>query len=103
MKKMILSILMVVSICSLKAAPDRIGYGSTEMSPRTYYKGNISPESLPEPIMKYLEKNYPDYTIVVSKRKGNGNYYVKIRFKGNNYRQYHRSLVFDSSGKVIKG
>lgn len=72
---------------------------------KPYYKGNkgnISPESLPKPILKYLKKNYSDYEILVSKRKNNGNYFVKIRFEGNHNHSYYRSLMFDHDGWVIK-
>jgi len=66
-------------------------------------KGNISPEDLPRTAKKYIQEKYPDCTILVSKRKGNGNYYVKVRYEGNQYRPYYRSLVFDHAGKLIKG
>jgi len=70
---------------------------------KQYPKGNISPKELPATTLKYLDENYPDHDIIVCKRKGNGNYFVKIRFGENQYRPYYRSLVFDSRGSVIKG
>lgn len=64
----------------------------------------IAAEDLPSPITKHLKKNYRDYTIVIAKRKGNGNYFVKIQYDGgNSYRRHYRSLVFNSEGKTIKG
>jgi len=68
-----------------------------------YYKGNISPDKLPDTIKKYLKETYPDHYIIVSKKKGNGNYFVKIRYGGDKYRSYYRSLVFADNGSLIKG
>jgi len=70
---------------------------------RRGYKGNIHPDDLPKAIRKYLKNTYPDYYIMVSKRKGNGNYFVKIRYGKDQYRSYYRSLVFNHDGSVIKG
>ena len=74
-----------------------------EYSYNGYYKGNIPHDKLPDAIKKYLKETYPDHYIIVSKRKGNGNYFVKIRYGGNQYRSYYRSLVFGYDGSVIKG
>ncbi|SHG22087.1 hypothetical protein [Dysgonomonas macrotermitis] len=70
---------------------------------RYYQKGNMDARNLPSNITKYLKKNYGDYDIMVAKRKGNGYYYLKISYPGNNYRPYYRSLVFDEKGKIVKG
>ncbi|MDR2916952.1 MAG: hypothetical protein LBV74_19335 [Tannerella sp.] len=70
---------------------------------KPYFKGNISPENLPQMITKYLKKNYPNYEVMVSKKKNNGNYFVKIRYQGNHSHSYYRSLVFNNNGKLIKG
>lgn len=105
MKKLLFFALFAISLSSIYAANKNI-YTYNYAYYKPYYKankGNISPESLPKPILKYLKKNYSDYEIMVSKRKNNGNYFVKIRFGGNNYHSYYRSLVFDHEGKVIKG
>lgn len=67
-----------------------------------YHKGNIFPKELPKATIKYLRENYPNYTILISKRKNNGNYFVKIRFDGDGHYPYYRSLVFDSKGHIIK-
>lgn len=68
-----------------------------------HHKGNIHPDKLPKSIKKYLKETYPGHYVMVSKRKGNGNYFVKIRYGGNQHRQYYRSLVFAHDGSVIKG
>ncbi|EGK01340.1 hypothetical protein [Dysgonomonas gadei] len=103
MKKIALLVFMIISIGSVSAIGANMkGYGSGYPH-KTYYKGNISPEQLPETIKKYLDKNYPDHMIMVSKRKGNGKYFIKIRFGGNGYHSYYRSLVFDHKGSLIKG
>jgi len=78
-------------------------FNTTYKGYKTSHKGNIPPEKLPEPVLTYLKKNYPEYVIMISKMKNNGNYFVKIRFSGNRYRRYYKSLVFDHEGHVIKG
>ncbi len=83
-----------------EASVDRVDYRYEHSG--KYRKGTISPKELPKAIVKYLDKNYPDYTILLSKRKNNGSYFVKIRFAGDEHHPYYRSLVFDSEGRVIK-
>lgn len=105
MKRIIFLAFFVITLNAVYAVNVNVHTYSYEYH-KPYYKGNkgnISPESLPKPILKYLKKNYSDYEILVSKRKNNGNYFVKIRFEGNNYHSYYRSLVFDHEGRVIKG
>lgn len=105
MKKLMFYALFAIALCGVHAVNGNVHTYSYEYH-KPYYKGNkgnISPESLPKPILKYLKKNYSDYEILVSKRKNNGNYFVKIRFGSNNYHSYYRSLVFDHEGRVIKG
>ncbi|NDV97037.1 hypothetical protein D0T84_19310 [Dysgonomonas sp. 521] len=108
MKKLLLFILLAVSLPAIQATSNNIAeykYNDGKGYPygRNYPKGNMSPKQLPAPILKYLNENYPGYSIIVSKRKGNGNYFVKIAFGSNQYRSYYRSLVFDHEGTVIKG
>lgn len=105
MKKLILFALFATGLSSISAVNENVYKYNYEFH-KPYYKGqkgNISPESLPKSITKYLKKHYSDYEIIVSKRKNNGKYFVKIRFGGNNQHSYYRSLVFDHEGKVIKG
>ncbi len=104
MKKLLFWALLSITISTISAENNTIA--KVEWSygyPYKEYKGNIAPEKLPKSIQKYLNENYPDHSVIVSKRKGNGNYFVKIRFGGNQYRSYYRGLVFDSEGSVIKG
>ncbi|MDH6304927.1 hypothetical protein M2459_001664 [Parabacteroides sp. PF5-5] len=104
MKKLVLFVVMAFALdgaCMADANTDYVHYKRNYG--QTYYKGYVSPKELPKAVIKYLDKHYPDYTIMISKRKGNGHYFVKIRFAGNGYHAYHRSLVFDSEGRVIKG
>lgn len=101
MKKLIFFVLIIFSLSSVCLVnADAINH---KREYYRYYKGNYSPEKLPKAIIKYLEKEYPDYEIIVSKKKNNGVYFIKIRFGGNMYRSYYRSLVFDYDGRVIKG
>ncbi|WFE86907.1 MULTISPECIES: hypothetical protein [Parabacteroides] len=101
MRKLIFFMLVIFSLNGIsEASVSRIDYRYEHAG--KYRKGNISPKELPKAIVKYLEKNYPDYTILLSKRKNNGNYFVKIRFDGDGHHPYYRSLVFDSEGRVIK-
>lgn len=102
MKKLIFFLLIAFSVNGAYIANANQGKPNYKYS-KTYYKGNIAPEDLPEVIIEYLDENYPDYTIMVSKIKNNGNYFVKIRYAGNKYRSYYRSLVFNHKGGVIKG
>ncbi len=96
--------LLGASLCSgIVTAGNNIDYIAGKRYGNYYYKGNIPSDELPKSIKKYLDKNYPNHDIIVSKRQNNGKYFVKIRFGGNNYRSYYRSLVFDYEGNVIKG
>lgn len=102
MKKLILFVLVMFSISATSMTKTESVNNGTEYFQK-YYKGNISPDKLPKVIIKHLEKNYPGYSIMISKRKGNGYYFVKIKYNGNKYRPYYRSLVFDQDGNAVKG
>lgn len=104
MKKLVLAIALIFSlslVCTKLQAEGRNQEYKYEN--RSYRKGNIAIDDLPSNTIKYLDKNYPDYFIMVAKRKGNGYYFVKIRFNNDNRRPYYRSLVFDTKGNVVKG
>lgn len=108
MKKIFLIGLLITCFTTTYASSTFISDNSLEQSvgrryKRGYYKGNVSPENLPSSITRYLKKHYSDYEIVISKRKGNDYYYLKIAYGGNAYRSYYRSLVFDENGDVVKG
>jgi len=64
---------------------------------------NIASNKLPSGITKYLGKNYPGYSVMLSKLKDDGYYYVKIKYNQNAYRPYYRDLVFDQKGNPIRG
>ncbi|WP_280647903.1 MULTISPECIES: hypothetical protein [unclassified Dysgonomonas] len=100
---MMFLIAIAFSLSAVSVAGNSSTIGGGGKHGQTYHKGNISPKELPKAITKYLKENYEGYTILVSKRKNNGNYFVKIRFSGNRHYSYYRSLVFDNEGRVIKG
>ncbi len=104
MKKLVLAIALIFGlslVCTELQAKGR-GQGYRYEN-RSYRKGNIAIDDLPSNVIKYLDKNYPDYFIMVAKRKGNGYYFVKIRSNNDYKRSYYRSLVFDTEGRVVKG
>lgn len=101
MKKLIFLLVIVFSLGSTCIAGN--GKNHRGEYSQSYYKGNISSEQLPKAITKYLDKEYPDYAIIRSKKKNNGTYFVKIRFQRDRNHSYYRSLVFDHNGNVIKG
>lgn len=108
MKKMLLIGLLITGFATTYASSAFVSDNTLELNQgrrykRGYYKGNVSSEDLPSSITRYLQKHYSDYEIVISKRKGNGYYYLKIAYGGNSYRSYYRSLVFDHNGDVVKG
>ena len=108
MKRMLLIGLLITGFATTYANSAIVSDNTMEMNQRKrykkgYYKGNISSKDLPSSIARYLQKHYSDYEIVISKRKGNGYYYLKIAYGGNSYRSYYRSLVFDYNGQVVKG
>ena len=112
MKKCIFLVLAFMSLNSVYATNEKVGenvssynyeYHKPYSQEKSYAKGNISPESLPKAITQYLKKNYRDYEIIVSKKKNNGKYFVKIRYDAGYSHPYYRSLVFDQNGKAIKG
>lgn len=103
MKKFIISVLTAISLSGVHAESKNIHNHSHYEYYKTDSKGNISPESLPKTITQYLKKNYPDCEIMVSKKKKNGNYFIKIRYRTGHSHSYYRSLVFDAAGKTIKG
>jgi hypothetical protein len=107
MKKLIVLTLLAASFTTMYAESSLMSNNTIEQNlGRRYYrgyKGNVSSKDLPSEIRRYLDKHYPDYELVVSKRKGNGYYYVKIRYNHDSYRPYYRSLVFDEDGRVVKG
>lgn len=106
MKRLMFLVLIVFGLSTLHATSNNVysnGHPVSSNYNRYYPKGNIDVKDLPKPITKYLDKNYSGYTIIVAKRKGNGNYFVKIRYGKNEYHPYYRSLVFNHEGKVIKG
>lgn len=80
MKKLMFFIAMMCSISFLSA---------TNLNNESYNQGRpgyhyqIPVEQLPKPIIKHLEKKYKDYEIIISKRKNNGNYFIKIQYDGN--------------------
>lgn len=100
MKKIIYLVLIAMSLGTVQMA--NAGDKKHRYEHHGYQKGNISPDDLPRAIKKYIQEKYPDCTILVSKRKGNGDYFVKVRYDGNRHRPYYRSLVFDHAGKLIK-
>lgn len=108
MKKMLLMGLLMTGFATAYAGSSFVSENALEQNQgkrnnNTYYKGNVSSKDLPSSITRYLEKHYSDYEIVISKRKGNGYYYLKISYGGNAYRPYYRSLVFDQNGDIVKG
>ena len=100
MKRLLLFAFIALSLAQVSAHAD---FGNRYKNGRYANKGNISSSQLPKSITKYLNKNYPDHVIMVSKLKGNGYYYVKIRYNNDGQRPYYRSLVFDNNGSVVKG
>jgi|GEM_PF-3153224 hypothetical protein len=103
MKKCVFLILMIAGLFPTYAW-NTTGRSNCSGYPyKTYYKGNISSDELPKKVKEYLKKHYTDHTIMISKKKDNGNYFVKIRYKGRGSRPYYRSLVFDYEGNIIKG
>ena len=77
---------------------------TSDPSIRNSAKGNVLPGQWPEPIKNYINDNYPGYTVVVSRKKSNGQYFVKIRYgHDGSSNGRHRSLVFGADGSVIKG
>ncbi len=103
MKKLLFLLFIAISFSSIQAGNNTTGNREWNYNKGYYPKGNISPEQLPESIKKYLNKNYPDYSIMVCKRQNNGKYFVKVRYNNNNGYNRYRSLVFNSDGSVIKG
>lgn len=108
MRKILLIGLLIIGFATIYASRTFVADNTLEQTQgrrykRGYYKGNVASEDLPSSITRYLKKYYSDYEIVISKRKGNSYYYVKIAYGGNAYRSYYRSLIFDENGDVVKG
>lgn len=103
MKKLLFIVLLAVGITSINASNDYALTSKAELGNRNYYQGNFSVNDLPKSIIKYLEQNYSGYSIMICKRKGDGYYYLKISYPGNQYRRFYRNLVFDYNGNVVKG
>ncbi len=108
MRKILLIGLLITGFATTYASSTFVADNTLEQTQgrrykRGYYKGNVASEDIPSTITRYLKKHYSDYEIVISKRKGNGYYYLKIAYGGNAYRSYYRSLVFDENGDVVKG
>ena len=107
MKKMFLIGLLMTGLATTYASRTFISDNTIEQDQgrrykKGYYKGNVTLEDLPSSITQYLKKHYSDYEIVISKRKGNGYYYLKIVHGENTYRSNYRSLVFDQDGDIVK-
>lgn len=102
MKKILFFVVILFSLGSTSLTGSN-NTGRKGEYPEVYNKGYNSSEVLPKVVVEYLEKEYPGYTVIRSKRKNNGTYFVKIKFMGNKYHAYYRSLVFAHDGRVIKG
>lgn len=109
MKKLFLLVLVLVSFNPVWAEGRSVtdytmySYSGKYYKGNRYQKGNLSPEQLPNNVKKYLKEYYPEHSILVCKKKGDGYYFVKIQYPGERSYYYYRSLVFDTKGKVVKG
>lgn len=107
MKKILLAACFSIGLITFQAEASSMSEQTVELGHGRYYhgrhhKGNMNVRDLPSNITKYLNKHYNNYDILVSKRRGNGYYYVKISYDGNSHHPYYRSLIFDEKGKVVK-
>lgn len=107
MKRFLLIACLSIGFVTMQAEASSTSEYLVEMGRGRYhhgknYRGN-SERNLPSNITKYLNKHYGRYDVIVSKRKGNGYYYLKISYDGNSHRPFYRSLVFDEKGKIVKG
>lgn len=105
MKKLFIYTLLTFGILAFSTDVNTAKANQGKRYEKNYYykKGKISHEELPTSVKKYLKDTYPDHDVVIAKRKGDGYYYVKIRYNHNYKKPYYRSLVFDPNGKIVKG
>lgn len=104
MKNFLLIVLFVIGSVSVFGANNSIYFSEVKMEQgrrRHCPKNNVNPKDLPASIIQYVEKNYPDYSIILSKRNGDGYYYLKINDGKDRCNSRYRSLVFDNKGKVV--
>lgn len=102
MKKIAIVAILFLGFASLQAVNNSdLNIGNRNHN--QYSNTGIPKDNLPKNIIDYLNKEYSDYIIMISKKKDNGYYYVKIRYNQNARRPYYRNLVFDQNGNPVRG
>lgn len=109
MKKLFVLMILIGAISTTTYA-ENINMSNTSQEYSLHNRRNnrhnrtsIPKDKLPANITNYLNKNYPGHAVILSKLKGDGYYYVKIKYNENRYRSFYRDLVFDRSGNPVRG
>lgn len=58
-------------------------------------------DPIPYVVLSYLEKNYNNYYVLVSKREANGNLYLKVKCQDNKRVGCSKDLYFDNMGQLV--